>query len=85
MGNIKRNEPSSFEEMEEQLDGNSGTPPTKEVDPKMNDLKLESIDFLKKKGILVGDATSWKIKFEDGREFDIVDLIAEFAFRVEPL
>ena len=37
MGNVKRNEPSSFEEMEEQLDGNSGTPETVPQDePKVN-------------------------------------------------
>lgn len=30
MGNVKRNEPSSFEEMEELAEGNSETTPTQE-------------------------------------------------------
>jgi hypothetical protein len=68
MGNTKYNEPTSLEEMEEK------------ADPKIDgDAKLKSIDFLKKKGILIGDSTSWKVKFDDGREFDIVDLMAEFT------
>lgn len=36
-----------------------------------------TIDFLRRKGILEGDNTKWIVKFEDGREFDIVALIEE--------
>jgi len=36
-----------------------------------------TIDFLRRKGILEADATKWLVKFEDGREVDIVELINE--------
>lgn len=36
------------------------------------------IDFLRRKGILNDDATKWIVKFEDGREFDIVALMNEY-------
>jgi hypothetical protein len=80
MGNVKRNEPASFEEMEE-LVGDEAPLRDDVPESKINDnVKLKTIDYLKKKGILLGDATSWKVKFDDGREFDIVDLMADFAF-----
>lgn len=40
--------------------------------------------FLLKKGILKEGFTKWVVKFSDGKEFDIVELMDEFAGNTEP-
>jgi len=37
------------------------------------------INFLRRKGILDADKSKWLVKFDDGREFDIVELITEYT------
>lgn len=42
------------------------------------------IDFLREKGILDDKATKWIVEFADGREYDIVKLVEEFAGHTPP-
>lgn len=40
---------------------------------------MSAKEFLTEKGILPEGAETWIIKFEDGREFDLVELFAEYG------
>ena len=42
-------------------------------------MKKTAIEFLKGKGILKAKYTHWIVKFSEGEEFDIVELLREFA------
>ena len=38
-----------------------------------------AVDFLRRKGVLDADKTKFLVKFDDGREVDLVDLLTEHA------
>lgn len=40
---------------------------------------MDPIEFLRAKGILTGDNTTWWVKFDDGREFDLGQLLQEYG------
>lgn len=42
---------------------------------------MNAITFLRDKKILDSDKTKWKITFDDGREYDFVELMNEFAIQ----
>jgi hypothetical protein len=54
--------------------------------PEANNLRDSAIDFLRRKNVLGPDNTEWIIKYSDGHQLSINDMLIDFAIeQMSPL